>query len=52
MSEHKQKPKEDEQTEREETIEDLEASQEKAEGVKGGKALSDWYKKVDETGVE
>jgi hypothetical protein len=52
MSEHEQRPSKDEETEREETVQDLEAPEEQAEDVTGGKALSDWYKQVNETGVE
>jgi hypothetical protein len=49
VSEHEQE--QGEQLERDETVQDLEAPEEQAEDVSGG-ALSDWYKQVNETGVE
>lgn len=46
MSDREQKPKEDDQAERDETVEDLEAPEDQAGEVTGG--LSDWYKRDNE----
>jgi hypothetical protein len=46
MSEPEQQSQDDEQTEREETVQDLETPEEQAEDVTGG------AKQVSETGVE
>jgi hypothetical protein len=40
MSEHEQTPTEDEETEQQETVQDLETPEEQAEGVTGGLSVA------------